>query len=110
MLLKKQLAGDLMYKLEYLPVAKRDIVDIAIYISHELSNPTASEKMISKIIKAIDKLKGSPYLSRVHYPIRPLKYEYRRLIVQNYLVFYYVNEEKKLITVARVIYARRKGR
>ena len=80
-----------MYKLEYLPIAKRDIVDIAMYISRELSNPAAAEKMINKIIKAVDKLIDSPYLYRVHYPIRPLKYEYRRLVVQNYLVFYYVD-------------------
>ena len=40
-------------------------------------------------------------------PIRPLKHEYRKLRVRNYLVFYWVDEERKLVTVARMIYARR---
>ena len=96
-----------MYELEYLPMAKRDIVDIATYISSELSNPTAAEKMITRIIDAVEKLRHHPYMCRVHYPVRSLKYEYRKLIVQNHLVFYYVDEESKMITVARVIHARR---
>jgi plasmid stabilization system protein ParE len=96
-----------MYKLEYLSVAKQDMVDIAMYISHELSNPTAAEKLINKIIKAANQLIDSPYIYRVHYPIRQLKYEYRKVIAQNYLIFYFVSEEKKLLTVARVIYTRR---
>ena len=33
--------------------------------------------------------------------------EYRRLLVQNYLIFYCVDEVQKLITITRVIYARR---
>ena len=51
-----------MYKLEYLPVAQRDMVEIVRYISGEL---------------------------------------------QNFLMFYWVDEEKKLVTVARVVYAKR---
>ena len=58
-----------------------------------------------KIIKK--KLTEFPYINPVYHSIRSLKKEYRRLIVKNYIMFYYVDESRKLITVARVIYAHR---
>lgn len=48
-----------------------------------------------------------PYKHGVYFPLRPLKHEYRKLLVDNYVMFYYVDESKKLITIARVIYAKR---
>ncbi|MDR1069237.1 MAG: type II toxin-antitoxin system RelE/ParE family toxin [Gracilibacteraceae bacterium] len=96
-----------MYDLEYLPIAKQDMTDIARYISHDLGNPAAAEKLAGDMIKAAGKLKDFPYSNAVYNPIRPLKQEYRRLLVQNYILFYSVDEAQKLITVARVIYARR---
>jgi len=96
-----------MYKLEYLPRALQDMADIVRYISHELSNPIAADKLASEMIAAADKLVDFPYKNRVYQPIRLLKQEYRGQIVQNYILFYYVNEEQKLVTIARAIYARR---
>ena len=96
-----------MYSLDYLPQARRDMVEIARYISHELSNPTAAEKLSLEMIEAADGLTDFPYKNRVYQLIRPLKWEYRGQIVQNYIMFYYVDENQKLVTIARVIYARR---
>lgn len=99
-----------MYSLEYLPRAMQDMVAIARYISHELSNSTAAGKLTDEIIKAADKLRDFPYKNRVYLPIKPLKREYRGQIVQNYILFYYVDEGQKLVTIARVVYARREYR
>ena len=35
-----------------------------------------------------------PYATPAYQPIRPLKHEYRKILVQNYLMFYWVDEEK----------------
>ena len=96
-----------MYELEYLPIAGQDMVEIVRYISRELQNPIASERMALKMIEAMEGLKTFPYANAVHHPIRPLKHEYRKLFIQNYIAFYRVDEEKKMITIVRVIYARR---
>ena len=96
-----------MYKLEYLPVAKQDMVDIVRYISHNLSNPTAAQRLADKIIEAAEGLTDFPYAHPTYHPIRPLQQEYRSLLVKNYLIFYCVDEVQKLITITRVIYARR---
>ena len=97
-----------MYKLEYLPIARQDMVEIARYISRELKNPIAAERLALELIEAGDSILMFPYANPAHQPIRPLKHEYRKLLVRNYLMFYWIDEEKKLVTVARVIYAKRK--
>lgn len=96
-----------MYKVEYLPIAQNDMVDISRYISRELQNPTAAVRLADKMVTSADRLSFSPYMNPVYMPIRPLKNEYRKLLVDNFLMFYYVNEQEKIITIARVIYAKR---
>ena len=96
-----------MYKLEYLPVARRDMIEIVRYISQELQNPTAADQLAMELIEAGDSIPKFPYANPAFIPIRPLKHEYRKLLIQNYFMFYWVDEVKKLVTVARVVYARR---
>ena len=96
-----------MYDLQYLPSARKDMVDVVRYISETLHNPTAAERLAEELIEAGDSILTFPYANPVHMPIRPLKHEYRKLRVRNYLVFYWVDEERKLVTDARMIYARR---
>lgn len=96
-----------MYNLAYLPVALKDMVDIVRYISEELHNPTAAERLSAKLISTGESIAIFPYSHPAYNPIRPLKHEYRKMPVQNYLIFYWVDEEKKSVTVARVIYQKR---
>ena len=96
-----------MYSLEYLPVALKDMIEIARYISHELKNPTAADRLSEKMIKAADNLITSPYIYPAYIPIRPLEKEYRKLPVDNFVMFYWVDETVKTIIIARVIYSKR---
>ena len=96
-----------MYQLEYLPIARQDMLEIVKYISHELFNPSAAEKLAIEMIEAAESLSEFPYSKPVHVTIKPLKQEYRRLVVKNYVMFYWVDEVEKRIVIARVIYIRR---
>ena len=69
-----------MYTLEYLPIAMRDMVDIAKYISQKLSNPIAAERLTNEMIESANKLTEFPYINPVYHSIRSLKKEYRRLL------------------------------
>ena len=95
-----------MYKLEYLPVAQRDMVEIVRYISGELQNPAAADRLAMELVNAAESILTFPYALPAYQPIRPLKREYRKILVQNFLMLYWVDEEKKLVTVARVVYAK----
>ena len=83
------------------------MVDIAKYIGVKLENPEAAERLAEKMIEAAEKLTDMPYKCPVHIPVKPLRHEYRKLIVQNYIMFYWVDEDKKRITIARVVYSGR---
>ena len=96
-----------MYKLEYLPLALHDMVDIVKYINSELKNSVAADNLANEFVKSADALIDFPYSNPVYHPIRPLKKEYRKLLVNNFIMFYYVDETEKVITIARVIYAKR---
>ena len=96
-----------MYKLEYLPAARQDMIEIVRYVSQELQNPTAADQLAVELIEAGDGIPGFPYANPSYTPIRPLKHEYRKLLVQNYFMFYWVVEAEQLVTVARVVYAKR---
>ncbi len=96
-----------MYKLEYLPVAQKDMLAIVSYISGELKNPNAADRLAVELINAMENGLTFPHATPVYQPIRPLKHEYRKILVHNYLMFYWVDEDKELVTVARVVYAKR---
>ena len=96
-----------MYRLEYLPVARQDMIEIVRYISQELKNPDAAEHLAVQMIQAAEAVLKFPYSTPAYYPIRPLKHEYRKISVQNFLMLYWVEEEKKTVTIARVVYEKR---
>ena len=96
-----------MYELEYLPVAMQDMTEIARYISQDLCNPSAAEKLADEMIEAAENLTVFPYINAIHHTVKPLKQEYRKLIVRNYVMFYWVDENEKKVVVAKVIYFRR---
>ena len=83
------------------------MLEIVRYISFELKNPDAADRLATDLINAAENVLTFPYSTPAYRPIRPLKYEYRKIIVRNYLMFYWVDEAKKVVTVARVMYAKR---
>ncbi len=100
------------YLIEYLPSALRDLTEIADYIGVKLNNPEAADRLSENIVSTIEKLGEMPYRYPVYFPlaafsVKPLKSEYRKMVVKNYLVFYWVDEEKNRVTIARVIYGGR---
>ncbi len=101
------LEGSRVYTLEYLPSARKDMIEIIDYINKKLNNPTAAERLAVEFIESAEKLLNFPYSNPVYMPIRPLNLEYRKLLIKNYIMFYWVNVEKKLITISRIIYCKR---
>lgn len=97
------------YNLTYTETAKRNIIEIAVYISHELNAPESARKLIAKLMQAAADITAFPYAHSIHQMPQneePLKHEYRKILVDNYFVFYYVDETQSLVVVAAVIYAR----
>ena len=95
------------YKIEYLPVADRDLAEIFAYIALDLAAPQAAANLLKKIDRAIKSLETFPYAHAVYQSteLRTAPFEFRALVVASYLVFYYVTEN--IVTIARVVSGRR---
>ena len=96
-----------MYGLEVFPVAKEDMVEIVRYISKDLKKTAAANKHSDALFVAMEAVTEFLYANPAYVPIRPLRFEYRKWMVKNYLMLYRVDEQKKAITISRVIFAKR---
>jgi len=97
------------HEIEYLPVADRDLAEIITYIAVELAAPQAAAHLLEKIEQAVKSLETFPYAHAVYQPTgiqsSTMPFEFRSLVVNSYLVFYYITEN--IVTITRVIYSRR---
>ena len=97
------------YEIEYLPVADQDLAELVTYIAVDLAAPQAAANLLEKIDQAIKSLETFPYAHAVYQPAGvqtpTMPFEFRTLVVNSYLVFYYITEN--IVTIARVIYSSR---
>ena len=94
------------YKVEVQPLALRDMEEIVSYVAGELKNPPAAQRLAEALVAGMESLAHLPSRCPTHVPMRPLRHEYRKLGVGNYLVFFRVSEKEEVVTVARVLYGR----
>lgn len=87
--------------------ATNDLKGISNYIGYELREPSTAKKFISKVKEAVMGLSEMP----TRYPLvadeRLAVQGIRKLIVDNYIVFYIVSEQDAIVTVVRILYDRR---
>ena len=55
----------MLYDLEYLPIARKDILDIVKYISDKLENPSAAERMAHDFVEKAESLRNMPYMNPI---------------------------------------------
>jgi addiction module RelE/StbE family toxin len=94
-----------MYKLDFLPIAKRDLKQIVDYISVNLEAPQAAMDFLDTVDATVDCLAVNPFAGHPYRPVNPIATEYRDKKVKNYLLFYVVLENT--IEIHRLVYAKR---
>ena len=93
------------YTIEYSKESKQDLIGIKQYIKYNLQEPEIAQKLISKIRNEINNLKYNPEIYDIIDDDLIKKLEIRKLIVDNYIVFYRIKNDS--IEVVRVMYGRR---
>ena len=93
------------YNIEYSKEAREDLIEIKRYIKYNLQEPEIAQKLMSKIRSEIDKLKTNPQMFAIIDDDFIKKFEIRKLIVDNYIVFYRIQNSN--IQIARIMYGRR---
>ena len=96
------------YRVKLTPKAREDLDKIYSYFTGELYATEAANSLLEKIEADIMRLSDYPFAcSQVDDEFLRSK-GYRKLIIDNYIAFYIVNEEEKQVVVMRVLYGRRK--
>ena len=93
------------YNIEYSKESKQDLIGIKQYIKYNLQEPEIAQKLITKIRIQIDSLKYSPEVYAIIDDDIIKKLEIRKLIVDNYIVFFRVKNDS--IQIVRIMYGRR---
>lgn len=96
-----------LYRVEYSQEALVDIKSIYTYISQILHAPLTARRQANRIRKEIRDLEAFPtrYVLVEWEPWASMKMH--RLPVDNYVVFYLVDEQAMAVKIVRIVYGRR---
>jgi len=91
------------YQIRLLSIAEEDFTEIITYIAAD--NPTAAEAIADKIEKNLELLSKNPKLGRIPREEELRNLGYRYIIIQNYLIFYTI--EERTIYIHRILHGAR---
>lgn len=95
------------YKIQFSKDAKTDLIDIYSYIKYNLQEPIIAKKLLKRIREEIYKLEDNPTIYTIIKDEFIKKREIRKIKVNNYIVFYKVEERNKIVEIVRIMYGRR---
>ena len=95
---------DEKYEIKLSIKAKDDLKSIVLYIKNNLNEPAIANKYAKIIREEIKTLEYSPQKFAVIDDRSVKDLNFRKLIIKNYIAFYRVNEENKVVNVERILY------
>lgn len=96
------------YTLKLAEAAVGDLEGIANYIAVELQEPGAALGQIGRIKEAVLTLQEMPERHSLVADKQLAEKGIRKFLVDNYLVFYTVDNAKQVVNIVRILYGRRK--
>lgn len=95
------------YNIQITEPAENDLYQIRSYLSEELLEPAIANKLINKIGEAIFTLEEMPVRNAIVSDEKLAAQGIRKIKIENYVIFYIVSEENKMVTILRILYCRR---
>ena len=92
-------------KIHYSAQAQRDLDEIRDYMVADLCNPKAAERMVTRILDAVDQLADFSGIGAPLSSVADTDADYRFLVTGSYLTFYRVHGND--VYVDRILYGRR---
>lgn len=87
--------------------AADDLKKIADYIANELREPSNAKNLVGKIKQAVISLSEMPVRHSLVADEKLAIQGIRKMMVDNYVVFYVVSEKAATVTVVRILYGKR---
>lgn len=96
------------YKVQIADFAKAELSEIVGYISESLCNKTAAANLLNEFSEQKNFLYDNPY-TFAECPLESLRKKgYRRfLFKKNYVALYLIDDDKKIVTIMHIFYAKR---
>lgn len=96
-----------IYEVRITEQAQNQMKEIVDYISYELFAPEAADRLLDKMEKCIINLSEYPERHQL-LEEEPWRTEgVRKIVVNNFLVYYWINSSEKRVQVIAVIYSKR---
>ena len=95
------------FKIIYTQEFKEELKEIYKYISNVLKEKQIANRLIIKILNKISDLKIFPRLYMKIEKMDRLHNEYHRLVVNNYIVLYTVDELNQRVIISHIYYKRK---
>ncbi len=95
------------YEIKITESAENDLFKIGNYIAKELLELEIARKIVDEIGQAILSLEEMPLRNNLVDDERLALQGIRKLLINNYIVFYIVTEEDKIVTIIRILYGKR---
>jgi len=92
------------FTVKYTPISQRDLLSILDYIS--LDDPVAALNQLDDIERAIDNLEAFPYSGTESRDENIRIKGYRYLIINEYNVFYTVDDKRMIVRIHRILSAK----
>ena len=98
---------DTQYELILTGKAKSDLKGIYKYISEKLKEKETAKKLIQTIQNEILVLEDIPEGFSVVNVYNKRKYEYRKLIIKNFIAVYRIDKKNRIVYVVKIVYGRK---
>ena len=95
------------YSYQFTEKAEQDLDEILHYISVDLANPVAAQNLGRKIFEKIETVRFSPEVGSLVINDFLLDKTVRKIIVDNYIFYYKVKADAKIIVIIRIVYSKR---
>lgn len=95
------------YSYRFTEKAEQDFDEILRYISFDLANPIAAQNLGRKIFEKIDMIRAFPDSCTLVDNEFLSDKSVRKLLVDNYIIYYKAHFDEKMISIVRIIYGKR---
>ena len=99
--------GNIEYTLRYLPLFYNDLEEHVVYISQILGNTDAANDLLDSVEEAVLKRLPNAESFEPYHSKKERKYQYYRIYVKNYIIYYVVipnGKGKKIMEVRRILH------
>jgi len=96
-----------MYQVQFTEPAEADLLSTLAYISDVLKAPAAAAHLLTEIEEQTQILETSPFCNALVEDSWLNAKGIRSLLIKNYHVLYIVKEQEMVVSIIRILYARR---